>query len=720
MHLAAQMPPAKIGSRGLMELRIARKVAALSGVAGDPGSSDDAGRGRAWLVDYRELTTTEITLGGPVIPHQDSPDGGLFFRPEKATRRFRHVDGEDVDFAPIPNVAVQAYGPDTKAALVLTGVNRVLAPVASAARRALEDISRMVDSPSLAVAVGLCLLQEVFAAQPMLVRNGVRAAQIQRALLLPRPEPTRPNRARRALSRIEYGGRAEAKIKHSPRHLEVIHSTWDSIFERDQYDGRGQVRDSHTRLRFNPLFGFEQNDTVALTGRPEHRELLISMLEDMSEALLTGSMAGAPLATIHIEDRDDGPPYAEVMVPRQRQVELIVASMARQLAPLPGRPIRKGQVLALPELDIDTWRHSDLLTRRAVLLAHYYALRAAGWFSGMIKLDHRRSREDCAARCRRLIQAAEELLDPEDPLRDQVSAYARGYVMQYEASFGRGGDDFPELIDSLERLARRAERGRGKAILVELLPLVLDNLRAVRRTVSAGICKEPSVRQLTGALERWWDTARRLRDELIHDPAERSHLDHGFARFLLDPVSDDESLRRGLRLMSEVSASREGSAAREGRWIALRMSYLAELQGHAEALRRWTDPDQVAEHALRAFEVAKALNDHEATWTYLDQRVDPSKPGRASYDGGAVLLLVTLIEGWLSALRSGVLDERREKDARDRAERAVAALRGYLDALRGDNAAPPGRPGSRLDPLRTRFADGALAAWTEWETGRTG
>src|SRR5882724_7323640 len=105
MHLAAQMPPAKIGSRGLMELRIARKIAALSGIPGDPHSSDDAGRGRSWLVDYRELTTTEITLGGPVIPHGDTPDGGLFHRPERGGRRFRHVDGDAVDYAPIPNVA---------------------------------------------------------------------------------------------------------------------------------------------------------------------------------------------------------------------------------------------------------------------------------------------------------------------------------------------------------------------------------------------------------------------------------------------------------------------------------------------------------------------------------------------------------------------------------------------------------------------------------------
>jgi hypothetical protein len=720
MHLAAQMPPAKIGSRGLMELRIARKIAALSGIPGDPHGSDDAGRGRSWLVDYRELTTTEITLGGPVIPHGDTPDGGLFHRPERGGRRFRHVDGDAVDYAPIPNVAVQAYGPDTKAALVLTGANRVLEPVATAVRRALDDISRKVDSPSLAVAVGLCLLQEVFAAQPILVRNGVQAAHIQRALMLPGPDLCRPNHTGRALSRIEYGGRIESKIRHSPQHLEVIHSTWDSVFEHDQYDGRGRLRGKPARLLFNPLFGFEQNDTVAATGQPEHRTLLIAMLEDISEALLTGSMAGAPLSTIHIDDPAQGPPFAEVVVPRQRQVELIVASMARQLAPLPGRPIQKGQVLFLPELDVARWRASDELTRRAVLLAHYYTLRAAGWFSGMIKLDLRRSREDCADRCQRLAEAADQLLHADDPLGDQTRAYAWGYMLQYQATFGGGAELYPKLTGVLERLLRRVEHGHGgKAILIELLPMVLDNLRSVRWTVSTGLAGGHDARRLTEDLQRWWNTARQLRDELIREPAERSHLDHGYARFLIDPVSDDASLRRGLELIYEVSASGQDSAAREARSIGLRMSYLARLQGHVEALRRWTDPAEVREHAQRAFEVAKALNDHQATWTFLHQRVDPSRPGKASYDGAAMLLLVTLAQGWLAALRSGVLDEPMAKEARDGAERAVDTLRGYLTLLHGRQPLPPGgHAGSQLDPLRARFAEETLEQWRAWESSR--
>src|SRR5688572_23822978 len=80
MHLRAEMPAARIVSRGHMELRIARKVAALYGIPGDPQSSDDAGRGRAWLSDFAAITATELALGGPLRPDPKADDGGVFTR----------------------------------------------------------------------------------------------------------------------------------------------------------------------------------------------------------------------------------------------------------------------------------------------------------------------------------------------------------------------------------------------------------------------------------------------------------------------------------------------------------------------------------------------------------------------------------------------------------------------------------------------------------------
>jgi hypothetical protein len=719
MHLAAPMPPARINSRGLMDLRVARKIAALSGIPGDPSASDDAGRGRAWLADYRQLSTTEITLGGPIVDDEHNPDGGLFLRASGGGRRFRHRDGAHIDFAPIPNVAVQRYGPDTKAALVLAGANYVLRPVVEAVRVALAEICDQVNSPGLVVAVGLCLLQEAFAAQPILIRNAVQAAQIQRALLLvPRPEPLRANPQGRPLSRIELAGSgAEAKYDQCPEHLELIRSTWDGVLDDDFYSEAGTLRPVATaKLRFKPAHGFEQNDAVATTGQPENREWALGLLEDLSEALLTGSVPGAPVSTIAIEDPPVGPPFAEVVVPRQRQVEHLMANVVRRLAPFdPREPIGPGQVLALPVLRAPAWAGRDLLTRRAVLLAHHYAVRAAGWLSGMTKLDNRRSREDCADRYRTLADAAGALLGPDDPLRDQLCAQSWGYLAQYGATFGRV-ERYPELIEVLERLERRVAEGRGgKAILIELLPQVLANLRTVRRAVAAGSCEGPSPRRISADLERWWTTARRLRDELLHDPDERSHLDWGYANTLLDSTSDDAALERGLALVSDVIASREANARREGRWIALRMGYLAQLRGVTEALRRWADrppTEAYRGYGRTAFEVARALTEREEIWTFLCQRADPDQPGQASYDGNALMMLILLSQGWLAVLRHATLSEEEASTARAHGEGVTRWLRRYLDEL--CSAEADRRPGSRLDPHRRTLAERALAEWEAW------
>ncbi|MBA2309895.1 MAG: hypothetical protein H0W01_11545, partial [Pseudonocardiales bacterium] len=159
-----------------MELRIARKIAALSGIPGPPDGSDDAGRGRTWVSDYQFLTLTELTLGAPLRDpaRAGTADGGVFVRDG---RRFRYEDldpDEEVDYAPIPNATLGEYGPGTKAALVLTGVNKVLEPLTAAVTEALADIRTQVDAPILLVAVGQCLLQEIFAAQPILLLHGIQ------------------------------------------------------------------------------------------------------------------------------------------------------------------------------------------------------------------------------------------------------------------------------------------------------------------------------------------------------------------------------------------------------------------------------------------------------------------------------------------------------------------------------------------------------------------
>lgn len=715
MHLRAEMPAAKIASRGLMELRIARKVAALSGLAGPPDSSDDAGRGRAWLADYEALSITELTLGGPLVSQAEAgveQDAGVFVR---AGRRFRHVDGPDVDIMPLPNVALKDYGPSTKAALMLTGVNRVLEPVSRAVLDAMDDIRVQVDCPHLLIAVAQCMLQEVFAAQPILLLHGIQAGKIQRALAL--PDIARP--ASR-LARVEYGWPRPA-YAHQPMHVALVRDLWENLVADGQvYDTQGRLRqpeDEQPYLRAVPLVGFEQNESVAVNGRSALRERLTSRQRHVSESVLVGCNPGVPSCTISVLDEPDKPPRVEVIVPRQRQIEVMVASLAHLVGPLrPSRPALEGHALALPVIDVTKWSETDLLHRRAALLAHYYSLRAAGWIADMISLNRRRSRDECAERCEDLLAAAQRLLDEDDPLRDQIAAYALGYRQQYDASFARGGEYYPVLAQTIDRMTDRVRReGQGRAEHLEVLQLVLHDLNSTRRYAALGAEPAPTT-TLTSDLDRWWDTAHQLRRELLPDPEERIYLDHDHAAFLLGSDGDDQRILQGLDLMAEVLRSRERAAARDGRSLSVRTSYTVYLRGLAAALERRIEESRLAEWAKQAVEIADQLEQHEEVRAFLNQRTGQRVDGARSYDGTALVLLVTLADGWVAALRSGELPDGLHDQAADRAELAVKQMTDYLYSLRPDphQTPPSGRPTSRVDHARAEMVRLVTHRWAEW------
>ncbi len=703
-----------IVSRGLMELRIARKVAALGGIAGPADSTDDAGRGRAWLSDYRMLTTTELSIGGPVRQSSDADDrcdGGVF---DRDGRRFRHVDG-DVDFMPIPNVTLRDYGPDTKAALVLTGVNKVLERVAEAVTDALADIRTQVDAPILLVAVGQCLLQEVFAAQPILLLHGIQASLIQRALMLPEPIVRHFADVRRPLARVEYGSERSRHI-HAPRNLTIVYELWNSVVAGTDLDGRGTLHGTEPYLRAKPLCGYEQqNEQVAFTGNPELRERLVSQLRDASESSLTGKVPGAPRSCVLVVDSAAGQPSFEVTIPRQRQIELMLADVAPRLAPrLLDKPLQPGQDLALPRIDSELWRGKGLLHRRAALLAHYYSLRVAGLISGMTKFDHRLNRDECAQRCAALVDACAELLSADDPLQDQISAYALAYQQQYDASYGRDSYCYRPLASALNRMAQRVDRGEtGRARLVEIMPLVLDDLGSTRYAVTVGVSGELSSEEITADLDRWWQVTRKLSRELVGDEQERSFVDLGYAGFLLDDSSADTAILRGLSLVTEVIDSRERSARKEGRWTTVRLGYMVYLRGLRIALQRRIVEERIPGWAAKAYEVTTKLSDHEETWRFLDQRTDARRPGGVIYDIAALLLLVSLADGWVWAVRSGALDPGRHEKAATRADQAVRRLETYLEAVQAGSH----HSVSRLDPFRATIAARVISQWHECDQG---
>lgn len=158
----------------------------------------------------------------------------------------------------------------------------------------------------------------------------------------------------------------------------------------------------------------------------------------------------------------------------------------------------------LPRIDVTAWAGHDLVHRRAAVLAHYYSLRAAGWIDGMLALRRRRNRAECSARCTDLVDAAAALLDPDDPLRDQVTAYGLGYRQQHSATFGHGAPGYADLLATLTRMHGRIRPGRpGRAELWETLQLVLRELNTVRRAAGFGLHAEPSAATVTRDVEQW-------------------------------------------------------------------------------------------------------------------------------------------------------------------------------------------------------------------------
>ena len=91
--------------------------------------------------------------------------------------------------APTPGAITHAtlnrYGPDTKAAVVLTGANRLLRDVTAAIASVCRSLADQDAAPEIRLAVWAGLVLEAFRGQPALVAAAVQAREIQRALTTP-------------------------------------------------------------------------------------------------------------------------------------------------------------------------------------------------------------------------------------------------------------------------------------------------------------------------------------------------------------------------------------------------------------------------------------------------------------------------------------------------------------------------------------------------------
>jgi hypothetical protein len=638
-----------------MDVRIARKVAALSGIAGPPDGSDDAGRGLTWFSDYRALTTTELSLGGTVLASAPPPDeavvdAGMFRRSGSA---FAAVDGPGP--TPLSSVTLQDYGPDTKAALVLTGVNVVLRPVVDALLEVLADLRRRIDDECLLVAVTQTLLQEVFEAQPLLFLHGIQASRIQRALSLSDGVQSLIDASTGpvALSRVEHGWQHSRTARRRPDQLGIMWNLWDAVVAVGPAD---QIKEG-AYVAFRPLGGYEQDHGMMVVGGPDARRVWVAILQDLAEAHLIGTSPGLPPSTICIMRRADEA-HAVAVFARERQIELMLARLAPRLVAVRDTGDKPREV-ELPRFQAVRWATADLLTRRAALLTQYYCVRAAGWLAGMKDLNRRRDRAVCAARFAELAAAADELLAVDDPLRIQLGVQGRAYLLQYDACRGRLDHVvYRRIVADLDRLVDFGGAGRyPEAQLVEHLQIVLVELGTYRSAME-WFGNPDATRQaaVTADLRRLWTTARTVRDRLLVDVegADLSYLDHDYAGFLISDPKRGPDVVDGIRILDqEVIPAREAIARLEGRARGLRLSRQVLLRGLRTAIEARLGPLPTRRAwAARAWDVADDLEADPETDALVAQRASDHPGG---FDNSVLILLLRIAEGRVAALASDLV-----------------------------------------------------------------
>jgi hypothetical protein len=184
------VPDAEVARSEVVEVRLARKVGPLFGV---PWPHNPFGR--TWVCDFSALTLAEIGRGAPYPSRAEQArlDGGIFEHgepPGEGGSRVWRWSGRAVwtpQRTPTPaalaNATMNRFGPDTKAAVVLIGANRLLRDATAAVEGVCRHLARSGADPQIRLAVWAGLVLEVYRAQPALVVAAVQARTIQRALM---------------------------------------------------------------------------------------------------------------------------------------------------------------------------------------------------------------------------------------------------------------------------------------------------------------------------------------------------------------------------------------------------------------------------------------------------------------------------------------------------------------------------------------------------------
>lgn len=579
--LPAEVPDIPEVRSEVVPARLARKLAPLFGVPWERGPFGS----RTWVCDYNKITLSEIARGAPL------PTRGQATRARSVlTDAWAMIDRIALTSMggslpnEIPNATLNRFGPDTKAAVVLTAANRLLDPVVRAVECAMGLLVAADGSAlpaRLRLAAWAALLLEAFRTQPALLAAAIRARTIQRELLVEWNLPLASSIVGLPLTRCEVGG----------PHIDVGTSSRPRDFEL-------------------------ADRTVHVLGVAAPEEVVDRLLREL---MTVGTRQNS--SHLWLSERAPGQLVVEALVPPTEQVDRYVAQVTYLLDEGPaGREV-------LPRIP----RASDLgplplLARRAVLIALLTVLRQVQFDAE----QRERTRAVIVPLLAEVAALATESLGPDDPL----TVLGRCRVADMTVHTLRH-DRRHHLVQPVEELMRQVERcialvdagvlDRGAA--AEAISSANVEINIVRRTnATYPDTKLPPPEELDAWLRGTWNAYERILEITQHWPGDNGqdfrlavgHHLHNYASYLASHPDTEPDLLAAVELFeSTVIPARELYWKRTHSFLPLRQSLQTASRATTTLSRRGTEAGRHPEARRWAARghawIRRALDDRETT-----------------------------------------------------------------------------------------------------------
>lgn len=658
MHpLTASVPDVEVPRSDVVAARIARKVGPLFGVVWDQSPF-----GCTWVCDLSAITLAEIARGAPspgrdVQAAMDSGEAAPAVGAELVSVTSGGSAGpaawQLADRAvwtpkrgPTPGAITHAtlnrYGPDTKAAVVLTGANRLLRDVTAAIASVCRSLADQDAAPEIRLAVWASLVLEAFRGQPALAAAAIQARAIQRALTTPWGESLWL-RGMASSARCEFGtvGIADCAAGDS------------AAVDNPQRPTRFELVDATLPLLRLP---------IPIVDGPllSQAEIVDDIASRWCRRLLQLGHPGRGITWV----AEDPPGHRRVQsyIRTGSAVAPFVSEVLAMLSVPDGagsrvRPDRLAALLSSP----DTAGLGTLARRAHFLSAH--ALTNYLRFHDDLLLAQPELREATRELCDRAAAAAAKCLGQDDPASLLLAGYA-AYLRAWD--LGRMATADPavraaagaELASQLDRVAaacrdRLADPGTA-SYLLEIGAMALDQLRV------PGFSDRLAPLWRTAMLARGIDPDNDLDDPLALPASQQYHLQN-YAAFLAAAAKTAPDLRRALIAQRACVQVREqvtyGELAVYGaKFTSARTSRQAAAVIAGRLLRALAAADSSAAGTTEYREVltegvahARAAIENPTTAMLLrDVRADGPGDGRDGPETArlAVAVLPVIVEAW--------------------------------------------------------------------------